>query len=205
MTLSSLDNSCTVGIDTRQEISNVETAILSYECTLQIPDNIGLGQTKAKARIAINYDGLKFTPAEIPFNAWYVRKYTVELLSHQLNGDELTAEIQVSLSDQQDGMNYFRNVSIEAEDSVECSFSKMSEDKYTAIMHGFTQNTVRFNVFITEDGCPTISYPFSIPVKNNASSAAKGNDRKSEAPARHKPVTKQKPAPKKEEKKFILK
>ena len=169
MTLSSLDNSCTVGIDTRQEISNVETAILSYECTLQIPDNIGLGQTKTNARIAINYDGLKFTPSEIPYNAWYIRNYTVELLSHQLNGDELTAEIQVNRTNQNDDTNYFRNVSIEAEDSVECSFSKLSEDRYTAIMHGFTQNTVRFNVFITEDGCPTISYPFSIPVRGNAS------------------------------------
>lgn len=205
MTLSSLDNSCTVGIDTRQEISNVETAILSYECTLQIPDNIGLGQTKANARIAINYDGLKFTPAEIPYNAWYIRNYTVELLSHQLNGDELTAEIQVSHTNQNDDTNYFRNVSIEAEDSVECSFSKLSEDRYTAIMHGFTQNTVRFNVFITEDGCPTISYPFSIPVRGNASSAARGNERRSDTPVRQKPVSKPKPTPKKEEKKFILK
>jgi hypothetical protein len=66
-------------------------------------------------------------------------------------------------------MNYFRNVSIEAEDSVECSFSKMSEEKYTAIMHGFTQNTVRFNVFITEDGCPTISYPFEVSVRGGSS------------------------------------
>ena len=205
MTLSSLDNSCTVGIDTRQEISNVETAILSYECTLQIPDNIGLGQTKANARIAINYDGLKFTPAEIPYNAWYIRNYTVELLSHQLNGDELTAEIQVNRTNQNDDTNYFRNVSIEAEDSVECSFSKLSEDRYTAIMHGFTQNTVRFNVFITEDGCPTISYPFSIPVRGNASSAARGNERRSDTPVRQKPVSKPKPTPKKEEKKFILK
>ena len=203
MTLTSLDNTCTVSIDTRQENSNVETAILSYDCTLQIPDNIGMGQTYAKARLAINYDGLKYMPTEIPFNAWYVRNYTVEMLSHQLNGDELTAEIQITNANPHEGMNYFRNVNIEAEDSVECSFSKMSEERYIAIMHGFTQNTVRFNVYVTEDGCPTIPYPFSINVRGNGQASAAP---KADGAVKRKPASKPKPAtPKKEEKKFILK
>ena len=210
MTLSSLDKTCTISIDTRQENTNVETAVLSYDCTLEIPEDIGLEQTKAKARLAINYDGLKFTPAEITFNTWYINKYTVELLSHQLSGDMLTAELRVSNSGQHDGTNYFRDVNIEAEDSVVCSFSKVTEEIYSANLSGFRESVVRFNVDITEDGCPTITYPFSINVRSNAVIAAK-KDKESDASepkvVQQKASVKRKTAnkPKKDEKKFILK
>lgn len=210
MTLSSLDKTCTISIDTRQENTNVETAVLSYDCTLEIPEDIGLEQTKAKARLAINYDGLMFTPAEITFNTWYINKYTVELLSHQLSGDMLTAELRVSNSGQHDGTNYFRDVNIEAEDSVVCSFSKVTEEIYSANLSGFRESVVRFNVDITEDGCPTITYPFSINVRSNAVIAAK-KDKESDASepkvVQQKASVKRKTAnkPKKDEKKFILK
>ena len=213
MTLTSLDNTCTVNIDTRQESSNVETAVLSYDCTLQIPDKIGLNQTRAIARLAINYDGLKFTPSEIPFNAWYINNYTVQLVSQQLQDDELTAELRVSNANQHDGMNYFRVVNIEAEDSVVCTLSKVTEEIYTANLTGFTGNTVHFTVNITEDGCPTIPYPFNINLKGNT--AVVVNDSETTEPkqtvtqpkpaAKPKSTSKPKTTPKKEEKKFILK
>lgn len=183
MTLSSLDKTCTISIDTRKENTNVETATLSYDCTMEIPEGTGLEPTKSKVRFAINYDGLKFVPAEISFNTWYINNYTVQLRSHQLNGNVLTAELQVSNTGQYDGMNYFRDVNIEAEDSVICSFNKMTEELYSAHLSEFKDNTVRFSVDITEDGCPTISYPFSINVKGNAVVAAKEKETDAETKA----------------------
>ena len=210
MSITSLDNTCTVNIDTRQESSNVETAVLSYDCTLQLPDDIGLNQAKATtARLAINYDGLTFTPTEIPFRAWYINNYTVQLLSHQLQGDELTAEIRISNTSQRDGANYFRIVNIVADDSLDCSLSKLTEEVYSASLSGITGNIVRFTVNITEDGCPTIPYPFTINLKGNTVVAGKEEVEDEEPkPAaihpKHKPASKPK-TPKKEEKKFILK
>jgi hypothetical protein len=211
MSLTSLDKTCAVSIDTRQESSNVETAVLSYDCTLQLPEKIGLNQTKATAKFAINYDGLTFTPAEIPFNAWYINNYTVQLRSHQYQNEELTAEFQVTNSGQHDGMNYFRVVSIEAEDeSIVCTLNKVTEEIYTASFTGMTENTVRFTVNITEDGCPTIPYPFTVNLKGNIAVAGKEDDEPAESKPvvtqpRRKPVSKPKPTPKKEDKKFILK
>jgi len=210
MTLSSLDKTCAISIDTRKENTNVETATLSYDCTMEIPEETGLDQTKSKVRFAINYDGLKFVPAEIVFNTWYINKYTVQLLSHQLNGNMLTAELRVSNTGQNDGINYFRDVNIEAEDSVICSFTKVTEELYSAHLSEFKENTVRFSVDITEDGCPTISYPFSINVRGNTVVAVKEREKNSET-TEPKVVqssasvkrNKQKPAPKKE--KIILK
>ena len=211
MTLSSEDDNCRINIDTRRENVNVETAVLSYETTLNIPEEIGLERTPSSVKFSLNYDGLKFSPAIIPYNKWYINNYAVQMLSHQVNGSVLTAEIMIRNTGQRDGMNYFRDVNIEAEDSVICSFSKMTEELYTARMYGWRDKEVRFNVDITEDGCPTISYPFEISVRsNNTAVKEKESDAASDKPAivnatgKVKKKSKAKPAAKKDDKKVLF-
>ena len=213
MTLTSADDNCRINIDTRRENVNVETAVLSYETTLNIPEEIGLERTPSTVKFSLNYDGLKFSPAIIPYNKWYINNYAVEMLSHQMTGSVLTAEISIRNTGKRDGMNYFRDVNIEAEDSVVCSFSKMTEEIYTARMFGWTHPTVRFNVDITEDGCPTISYPFEVNVRGGGSAVAKesdGGDSKKPAIVNGKGKVKKtttkssKPQPKKDDKKVLF-
>lgn len=211
MTLSSDDNNCRINIDTRRENVNVETAVLSYETTLNIPEEIGLERTPSSVKFSLNYDGLRFSPAIIPYNKWYINNYAVQMLSHQVSGSVLTAEIMIRNTGQRDGMNYFRDVNIEAEDSVICSFSKMTEELYTARMYGWHEKEVRFNVDITEDGCPTISYPFEINVRSsNTAVKEKETDAAAEKPAivnatgKVKKKSKAKPATKKDDKKVLF-
>lgn len=211
MTLSSEDDNCRINIDTRRENVNVETAVLSYETTLNIPEEIGLERTPSSVKFSLNYDGLKFSPAIIPYNKWYINNYAVQMLSHQVNGSVLTAEIMIRNTGQRDGMNYFRDVNIEAEDSVICSFSKMTEELYTARMYGWRDKEVRFNVDITEDGCPTISYPFEISVRSsNTAVKEKESDAASDKPAivnatgKVKKKGKAKSAAKKDDKKVLF-
>lgn len=211
MTLSSEDDNCRINIDTRRENVNVETAVLSYETTLNIPEEIGLERTPSSVKFSLNYDGLKFSPAIIPYNKWYINNYAVQMLSHQVSGSVLTAEIMIRNTGQRDGMNYFRDVNIEAEDSVICSFSKMTEELYTARMYGWRDKEVRFNVDITEDGCPTISYPFEINVRSsNNAVKEKESDAASDKPAivnatgKVKKKSKAKPATKKDDKKVLF-
>ena len=211
MTLSSDDDNCHINIDTRRENVNVETAVLSYETTLNIPEEIGLERTPSTVKFSLNYDGLKFSPAIIPYNKWYINNYAVQMLSHQVSGSVLTAEIMIRNTGQRDGMNYFRDVNIEAEDSVICSFSKMTEELYTARMYGWHEKEVRFNVDITEDGCPTISYPFEINVRgSNTAVKEKETDAAAEKPSivnatgKVKKKTKAKTAAKKDDKKILF-
>ena len=211
MTLSSDDDNCRINIDTRRENVNVETAVLSYETTLNIPEEIGLERTPSSVKFSLNYDGLRFSPAIIPYNKWYINNYAVQMLSHQVSGSVLTAEIMIRNTGQRDGMNYFRDVNIEAEDSVICSFSKMTEELYTARMYGWHEKEVRFNVDITEDGCPTISYPFEINVRSsNTAVKEKETDAAAEKPAivnatgKVKKKSKAKSATKKDDKKVLF-
>lgn len=214
MTLSSEDDNCVINIDTRRENVNVETAVLSYETTHNIPEEIGLERTPSTVKFSLNYDGLKFSPAIIPYKKWYINNYAVQMLSHQISGSVLTAEIIIRNTGQRDGMNYFRDVNIEAEDSVICTFSKMTEELYSARMFGWSHSTVRFNVDITEDGCPTISYPFEVNVRGGGSGntvkekeSVTTEDQKPaivNATGKVKKRTKVKPAAKKDEKKVLF-
>ena len=166
MSLTSCDTACTINSDTRSESSNVESAVLRYECTLSIPKKIGLERSSAKTAVALNYDGLKFAPQEISFNAWYVNNYYVELPKHQITGGKLEVDIQVNNTGESD-YTYFKEVSVEAEDSVISTITKVTEELYKAQLYNWKNDKVEFSVDMTEDGCPTISYPFSLEVKNS--------------------------------------
>ena len=107
------------------------------------------------------------------------------------------------------GQAFFKDVSIEAEDSVSCSITKITEELYNARLSGWKSDKVNFNIDVTEDGCPTITYGFSLDIKSH-------NDKKNqqESVSVEKPVSqaKVKRAPKKnqavpkkeEKKKFVL-
>ena len=204
MTLSSEDENCQINIDTRKENTNVETAVLTYQCTLKIPEDISLEKTSTNTKFALNYDGLKFTTNTIPYDTWFVNNYTVQLMKHSIDGSSLIAEILVN-NNSQGGKKVFRNVAIEAEDSVMCNLSKITEELYSARFYGWKEGTLRFSVDITEDGCPTLSYDRSIAISTG---------KKNEKPVEEVPVVaqakiKRKSAPKtktvqKKEKKDIF-
>jgi len=181
MLLSSEDENCHINIDTRKENTNVETAVLTYQCSLNIPEEIGLDKSSTSTKFALNYDGLKFTTNTIPFDTWYVNNYTVQLMKHSIEGSALNAEILVN-NNSQNGRNFFRDVTIEAEDSVVCHVTKITEEMYSARFYGWKNGTVRFSVDITEDGCPTLSYARSIAV---------GTGKKTTQPAEEAPATSQ--------------
>jgi len=206
MTLNSEDENCQIKIDTRKENTNIETTVLSYQCVLNIPEEISLDKSSANTKFALNYDGLKLVPNTIPYSAWYINNYTVQILKHTIDGSTLTAEILVN-NNVQGSQNFFRNVTIDAQDSVICNLTKITEELYSARFYGWKNGTLRFSIDITEDGCPTISYDRSIAV-STGKKAGKGaktvQSEAPEAPVVEQPKIKRKASkPKREEKKII--
>lgn len=202
MTLSSEDESCHINIDTRKENKNVETSVLSYQCTIDIPDEIGLEKSSTKTKFALNYDGLRLTSKMISYDTWYVNNYTVKLLKHSIDGSALNAEILVNNTS--NGVkNFFRKVSVEAEDSVTCVLTKNNEEMYSARFYGWKDGTLRFSVDITEDGCPTISYAQRIPLGSKKNEKASEKEMPVAAQPKIKQKAKIKSTPKKEEKVII--
>ena len=208
MSLTSFDENCLINTDTRKESSNVESVVLSYDCTLSIPEKIGLERTPCYATIGLKYDGLRFLPQEISFNTWYINNYIVELPKHQVTDEVLDVDILVK--NNTSGIQaFFKDVAIEADDSVSCTITKITEELYNARLYGWKSDKVNFNIDVTEDGCPTITYGFSLDVKPH-----KDNKDQTEAVVVEKPVAQAKvkrapkrnhATPKKEErKKFVL-
>ena len=170
MTLSSEDENCHINIDTRKENTNVETAVLSYQCTLNIPEEIGVEKSSTTTKFSLNYDGLRLPANAITYDTWYINNYTVQLLKHSIEGSALIAEIMVN-NTASGSKNFFRDVTIEAEDSVVCQLTKVTEEMYNARFYGWKDGgTLRFSVDITEDGCPTLSYDRSIAINPNKKS-----------------------------------
>ena len=104
---------------------------------------------------------------------------------------------------------FFKDVAIEAEDSVTSTITKITEELYNARLFGWKSDKVNFNIDVTEDGCPTITYGFSLDVKPHNDKTKKGESIVVEKPVAQAKV---KRAPKKnfnipkkeEKKKFVL-
>ena len=204
MTLSSEDENCHINIDTRKENTNVETAVLSYQCTLNIPEEIGVEKSSTTTKFSLNYDGLRLPANAITYDTWYINNYTVQLLKHSIEGSALIAEIMVN-NTASGSKNFFRDVTIEAEDSVVCQLTKVTEEMYNARFYGWKDGgTLRFSVDITEDGCPTLSYDRSIAInpnkKSDKSVAAEEAPVATQAKIKRKATPKAKTTPKKEKK-----
>lgn len=202
MTLNSEDENCHINIDTRKENTNVETAVLSYQCSMDIPEEIGLDKSSTNTKFALNYDGLKLTAKVLPFDTWYVNNYTVQIMKHNIEGSVLNAEILVNNS-AMGGKNFFRDVQVEAEDSVVCNLTKITEEMYQARFYGWKDGTLRFSVDITEDGCPTLSYARSIAINTGKKTGKSEEEAPVVAQAKIKRKAKARPAARKEEKKVI--
>ncbi len=201
MTLSSEDENCTINIETRNEKTNVETAVLNYKCALNIPEEIGLERSSTSTKFSLNYDGLKLTPHLLTFDTWYINNYSVQILKHSIEGSVANADILVNNASSAN-KNFFRDVVIEAEDSVISNLTKVTEEMYAARFYGWKEGNLRFSVDITEDGCPTISYSFAIPI---SVSGKKNKPMEPERPvAQAKVKRKAKSATKKEEKKIFI-
>ncbi len=202
MTLNSEDENCHINIDTRKENTNVETAVLSYQCSMDIPEEIGLDKSSTNTKFALNYDGLKLTAKVLPFDTWYVNNYTVQIMKHSIEGSVLNAEILVN-NGAMGGKNFFRDVQVEAEDSVVCNLTKITEEMYQARFYGWKDGTLRFSVDITEDGCPTLSYARSIAINTGKKTGKSEEEAPVVAQAKIKRKAKARPAARKEEKKVI--
>lgn len=202
MTLNSEDENCHINIDTRKENTNVETAVLSYQCSMDIPEEIGLDKSSTNTKFALNYDGLKLTAKVLPFDTWYVNNYTVQIMKHNIEGSVLNAEILVNNS-AMGGKNFFRDVQVEAEDSVVCNLTKITEEMYQARFYGWKDGTLRFSVDITEDGCPTLSYARSIAINTGKKTGKSEEEAPVVAQAKIKRKAKARPTARKEEKKVI--
>ena len=164
--LSSEDGNCQINVETRAENKNIESSTLTYDCTLTIPDEIDLNLTPANVSIGMVYDGLKYVSRTIKYNAWYINNYSVEIVRHPVSNSILNIDVIVRNSNS-NNRNYFKTVSLETNDSIISTISKVTEELYAVKIYGWKSNVINFDINVMEDGCPTLEYPFRFEVRNN--------------------------------------
>lgn len=167
MVLVSEDDNYKIDVDTRKQNANVQMTSLSYECKVNIPKDIDIAEKKDVVGIfSVQYDGLRFSPVEIHYKAWYINNYKVDIGEPQLAGNAVSVEVHISSNHSNDA---HRIVEIDAKDSVSVNWYKVNEELYKATFTGWKENSIMFTIDVTEDGCPTIEYgsPYFIDIKSH--------------------------------------
>lgn len=88
----------------------------------------------------------------------------MEVSKYQVVSSYLEADVSVQNS-AAGNQAFFREVHVDAKDSVVCEISKVREDLFNVRLFNWKGDNVQFNVDVTESGCPTITYGFSLDVK----------------------------------------
>ena len=201
LSLKSNDKNCIIKMETRKDVSNPETAMLDYECTLNVPKEIGESLSSSTISVSLNYDGLTFLPDKIEYKNWFINKYTVQLGKPQLSGGTMTVDVIVNNNSTED-QKYNKTVTIEASDSVIATISPITDETYSAKFVNWKDNRIHFEITVKEDGCPAKSYPFTLNTKEGTESKPTKTAQEGETPAEPKAkkvVKKPKVTPKKQE------
>ncbi len=159
---------CEILSETRRETKNVECNTLSYDCRLEIPDNLSDTLQNHDYYYALSYNGLTSAGHKVTIPEWYMQFYEVEFgkTAFKLNGrNSLNVDFELTKSDlaPTDGSNYFKSVELVSKDSVSApALNKINENRYSFTLPIAGRDRADLAIRITEAGCPSIEYPFVI-------------------------------------------
>ncbi len=164
---------CEILSETRRETKNVECNTLSYDCRLEIPENLSDTLQNHDYFYALSYNGLTSVSHKVTIPEWYMQFYEVEFgkTAFKLNGqNSLNVDFELTKSDlaPADGSNYFKSVELVSKDSISApSLNKINENRYSFTLPVAGRDRANLAVRITEAGCPSIEYPFVINLSRN--------------------------------------
>lgn len=168
---------CTIDKTSRIRRDTKDGNFVEYNCDLFIPDSIPDTITEFTYSTRVQYNELTSPYIQYDIRAWHFKNYTInEEKDNRVIKDTIlsyTFKIEQSVSD----VNFLYPIFVEIfADSQKIDLTKHSEYKYTAsipLQEGYNNIVIE----ITEDGCPTISYPvgmtYNKPVAETDQSPAK--------------------------------
>lgn len=190
----SLTEGCVLKQETRKNVNNAEISSVSYDCNLNIPQNISETVTTFTYKFKVKYDGLETIDYEVNVGAWYIKNLQVDLssLQQERNNRDSTITVRFNIKEDVSGGNYYRDVKVITDDD-ECpvlSLDKESETSYKALIKGTEEGPVTCSILIQERRCPVISQSFDLLLLEYPKSKQKAQT------VQKKKVTKPKPTPK---------
>lgn len=156
----SLTKECLLKSETRKDNQNIETSSITYDCQLTMNDDITEDATPVDYKFSVVYDGLFSGIFQVALPERYIKAYEVEITGESLKNQ--VAEISFDVKPlSPSGGRFQKKVEVEPEkDEQVVVIEQVGEDSYKAKIYGLESNVAMFDVIVTEDGCPAITYPF---------------------------------------------
>lgn len=156
-------NDCQIDKASRNEIKNVETTALSYDCILSMPEEMDNGKKESMnnaVTFSLNYDGMRFTPQTITYKTKYINYYDVKNLETQMDGSTMIVKFEVKNNKADDPTLYPKKVTVILADSIEIvpTEGTVADVYEVKIDNCETDKIDGIRVNIKEEGCPLISY-----------------------------------------------
>lgn len=173
---------CELKAETRKDNQNVETSSIMYDCQMTMNDDITENFQSIMYRFSVAYDGIYSKIYAISLNERYIKAYDVAITAEHFKDNIADIDFEVK-SLNSDGNHYEKVVKVKPEHEEQVAvLEKNNEDSYHAKIYGLNNNNVAFDIIVTEDGCPSVTYQFmeTIPVaseKNPIKPAVKKSGR----------------------------
>lgn len=165
---------CEIQIESRNEIENIECNTLTYDCKLSITSSLSDTLATHEYTYALKYNGLQSIDYKVSIPEWYVKYYEVELSNTKFtvnSNDTITVEFDLVKTDaaRNDDTNYFKTVELITPENENIPLNKITENHYSFRIGSGDRERLTFVVKITENGCPSIEYPFEMVFTKSAS------------------------------------
>lgn len=170
VTAISNSDDCEIQIETRSEYENIEKNALTYNCRLYIPMDLTDDTLKIHDyNFSLMYDGFLSKKYKVSISEWHVKYYEINISNTNYSLESVTDTISIEFDliktdvAKNDETNYYKNVEVIAANMTEQPvLNKITENHYSFQISNIDQERVLFTIKITEEGCPSIKYPFEM-------------------------------------------
>lgn len=145
------------GADTR------EGNYLKYNCNLSFPEGINENRSDKLYYFTVEYDGLQSMPIPVKSRVWYIQQYEVDFENQGIENDSVWIQVNVSRRTEPGIDNsYWFNVDLTSEMPISKTLKKVNENVYLFHLANLAEGNHNFSVIVNEDGCPSVSFPFTL-------------------------------------------
>jgi len=135
---------------------------VQYNCVIDIPTTLQDTIMGIGCHATVNYDDLTSPIIPITFNAWYVKRFNVDIIEQSgVSNGEFSFTINIDEQKAIDESDYPFEVRIAA-DSITAFADKLSETRYKITLSSLSEGVNEFSINIFEEGCPPQRFPFEV-------------------------------------------
>lgn len=151
---------CSLKAETRKDNQNIETSSITYNCQLTMSDSISEENAPVDYKFSLSYNGLYSKDYQVSLDERYIKGYEVSLSDISYGNQVATVLFDVIPTNASSG-HFEKKVEVKPQKEEQVVvLEKTGDTSYKAKIFGIETPNIMFDVVVTEDGCPSVTYPF---------------------------------------------